>query len=141
MFAGARLDHVPALLELVGERRAVVGAKLAGGAEDRTRGDCDDLAVVADRACDDNVAVQLRVGCVSLEHAARGRVPILGGHEVAGALLADLAAVLAPDGRHRLGQVADRLGDGGGVRGLDLAALGLTGERPHGRDGLRCGEG
>ncbi len=98
------------------------------------------LTVLADRAGDDHMAVQLRVGYVALEDAAGGGVPVLGGHHVAGRLLDHLPAVAAAHGRHRLGQVADRLADGGGVRGFDLAALGLARERPHGGHRLRRGE-
>ncbi len=82
------------------------------------------------------MAVQLRVGRVALEHAAGGCVPVLGGHEVAGGLLDHLAIVTTANRRHRLCEMADRLADGDGVRGLDLPALGLTGERPHRRDRL-----
>ena len=88
------------------------------------------LPVLADGAGDDHMAVELRVGHVALEDAAGGGVPVLGGHHVAGGLLDHLPAVAPAHGRHRLGQVADRLADRGGVRGFDLAALGLAARAP-----------
>ncbi len=87
------------------------------------------------------MAVELRVGHVSLKDTARGGVPVLGGHHVAGVLLDDLPALAAAHGRHGLGQVRDRLADGGGVRGFDRAPLGFVGERPHGGHRLGGAEG
>ncbi len=141
VFAGAPLDRIAPLLELVRERGAVVGAKLAGGAEDRPGGDSDDLPVIADGARDDHVAVELRVGRVCLEDAAGGGVPVLGGHDVPRGLLEHLPVGAPAHGRHGVGQVRDRLADRCGVCGFDLAALGLVGERPHSGHRLGGAEG
>jgi hypothetical protein len=141
VFAGAPLDRITTLLELVRERGAVVGAKLARGAEDRPGGDRDDLPVIADGARDDHMAVELRVGRVCLEDAAGGGVPVLGGHDVPRRLLEHLPVGAPAHGRHGVGQVRDRLADRCGVCGFDLAALGLIGERPHSGHRLGGAEG
>ncbi len=77
------------------------------------------------------MAMQLRVRHIAIEDAARGGVPVLGRHEITRGLLDYTAVAAMAHGGHRLREMADRLVHGGGVRGLDLTALGLTGERPH----------
>jgi hypothetical protein len=140
VLAGALIDLIATLGELVCERRAVVGADLPRGAEDRPRGDRDDPPVLAHGARDHDMAVQLRVGRVAIHHAPGGGVPVLRGHQVHGVLLHDLPAVAPAHGRHRLGEVRDRLAHGRGVRRLHIHALGLVAERPHRGHGLRRAE-
>jgi hypothetical protein len=133
---GAAFDAIAALGELVRERRAVVRAELPRGAEDRPRGDRDQPTVLADRARDYDVAVDLRVRRTALENPACGRVPVLRRNEINCVLLDQLPVVTAAHRRHRLRQVRHRLCDGCGVRGLDLPALMLVPERPHDRHRL-----
>ncbi len=78
----------------------------------------------------------LRVRRVPFKDTPGGGVAVLGGYDLPGVLLDGLSAVAAAHRRHGLGQVRDRLADGGGVRGLHLAALGRVPERPHGRHRL-----
>ena len=87
MFAGAPLDRIATLLELVRERRAVVGADLARGAEDRPGGDRDDLPVIADALVMTTWLWSCGSGRVCLKDAARGGVPVLGGHDLPRLLL------------------------------------------------------
>ena len=61
VLARALLDRVPLPHELLGERGAVERPELPRAAEDRPRRDGHDPVVLADRAGDDDVAVQLRV--------------------------------------------------------------------------------
>ena len=67
------------------------------------------------------MAVQLRVRRVPFEDPAGGGVPVLRGDQLPRGLLNNLPAVAAAHGRHRLGEVRDRLADRGGVRGLHIS--------------------
>jgi hypothetical protein len=124
MLAGAPLDRITPLLELVRERRPVVRTDLPRRAEDRPRGDRDDPPVLPDRTRDDDMAVQMRVRRVARKDPARSGVPILGGHDLPRRLLHDLPAITAAHRRHRLGEMPHRLAHRHGVRGLHLPALG-----------------
>ncbi len=136
----ADVDRVAAPRELVRESGAIEGAKLSRGAEDRPGGDGDDLTVIAHGARDHDVAVQLRVRCVAVDHTTRGRVQVLRGDQLARGLLDDPCAVATADRRHRLAHVAHRLAYRACVRLLDVDAPGLIAERPHHRDRLRRAE-
>jgi hypothetical protein len=115
-------DLIALASELLGERRAVVGAELACGAEDRPRRDGDDPLVLANHAADHDMTVQLRVGRLRAADAAGRRVSVLGSDHVLGPLLDDLAVVAAAHHRDLLAQIPDSALDGPCVRLLDRAA-------------------
>jgi hypothetical protein len=82
------------------------------------------------------MAVQLRVRGIAIHDAARSRVQVLRGDQLACRLPHDPGAIPAPDRRDRLGHVFDRLLDGALVRMLNHAALVLVAERPRHRHRL-----
>jgi len=86
------------------------------------------------RVGDQDMGVELGVA------GAGGAVDVGGGEEaVAGDELVAAATAAAPAGLAL--QIAERLGDGGGVGFLDLAGDRMAAERPGQRDGLRGREG
>jgi hypothetical protein len=70
MIAGALLDRIATLLELVRERRAIVRTDLSCRAEDRPGGKRHDPPVLSDRIRDDDMAVQMRVRRVARKDPA-----------------------------------------------------------------------
>jgi hypothetical protein len=138
--AGALLDPVALAGEFFCERGAVERADLTSGAEHGTGRDRDDPVVLADRARDDDMAVQLRVGRAGARDTASGGVAVLDRDQILRGLLNDLGTVAATNERDLLAHVGDGLLDCVGVRVLDLLALPRIAERPHDRYGLRGAE-
>ncbi len=138
--AGALIDPVALPGEFFCEHGAVERAELPRGAEHGTGCDGDDPVVLADRARDDDVTVQLRVGRAGARDTASGRVAVLHRDQILRGLLDHLAAVATADDRDVLAHVPDRLLDGVGVCVLDLLALPRIGQRPRDRHGLRGAE-